>query len=123
MADIKSCVQGESFKLRAGTPQPVCATNTTDCLCNEDQSGPTTQFILQTFGAEKRVVNSIKATTRILASEDFIGLNPQADYESASYQGTNYTDADGEVMFTGQEQSIPEYTTEDQMVGVTNFQF
>lgn len=123
MADIKSCSEGESYRLRAGTPQPICATSTTDCLCNEDQTAPTTQFVIQSFGAEKRTVNSLKATTRLLASEDFIGLNPQGDYESASYQGTNYTDSDGEVMFTGQEQSIPEYTHENQMPGVTDFQF
>ena len=52
-----------------------------------------------------------------------IGLNPQGTMESASYQATQYVTKEGEIIFTGQEQMLPEYMTEDQMPGVSDFIF
>lgn len=124
--DIKSCVQGESYRLRSGAAQPICASNeydTQNCICNEDQSGPTMKFIKQSFGVEKRVIKNYRATAQLAESNDMIGLNPQGTMESASYQATQYVTKEGEIIFTGQEQMLPEYTTEDQMPGVSDFIF
>ena len=126
MADIKSCIIGESYKLRAGAAQPICTVNdhdTQNCMCNEDQSTVNIRFIKQSFGAEKRVVKNYKATTQLAESADMIGLNPQGTMESASYQATQYVTKEGDIIFTGQEQMLPEYITEDNMPGVSNFIF
>ena len=124
--DIKSCVQGESYRLRSGAAQPICTTNEYDssgCICNENQSGPNIRFVKQTFGVEKRIVKNYRATALLAESNDMIGLNPQGTMESASYQATQYITKEGEIIFTGQEQMLPEYMTEDQMPGVSDFIF
>lgn len=126
MADenVKSCVNGDSYRLRAGTAQAVCTTNdydTMNCMCNENQSSIGIKFIKQSFGAEKRTVKNYRATAQLAESADMIGLNPQGTMESASYQATQYITKDGEVIFTGQEQMLPEYTTEENMPGVQQF--
>jgi len=128
MADeeVISCVEGESYRLRAGTPQAICTSNphdTENCMCNQDQTGVSISFVKQSFGAEKRVVKNYRATTQLAESSDMIGLNPTGDLESASYQATQYIDKNGEVIFTGQEQLLPEYITEKNMPGVSNFIF
>jgi hypothetical protein len=112
MATDKSCVEGVSWKLRAGQPVPVAG-----CLYNPNNI----KFVLQTFGAEKRVVKNYKATTDILESKDFIGLNPDAEFESANYSATQYITQDGEVVFTGQERKNAEYINEDEVPGVKDF--
>ncbi len=109
MADIKSCVNGVSFKLRAGQPVPVCG-----CLCDINNL----RYVLQSFGGERREVRNYKATTVLLESKDFIGINPDADYESASYNASQYITQDGEVIFTGQERTTPTYINEDEIPGV-----
>jgi hypothetical protein len=110
-----NCVEGTSWKLRMGQPQLVCG-----CPCTIT---PDKTFIIQTFGVEVRTVKNYKATTEILESKDFIGLNPEAEYESASYNGTQYISTGGEVILTGQENKIPEYVDESEMPGVENFEF
>jgi len=114
MADINSCVVGTSWKLRSGQPQMVCG-----CLCDRS----TSYYIMQTFGVERREVKNYKATTQLLESNDFIGLNPDAEFESASYNASTYLTADGEIIFTGQEQKLPEYINESLMPGVESFEF
>lgn len=123
---VKSCVEGESYRLRAGTAQAICTSNdydTMNCMCNENQSNVSIRFVKQSFGVEKRVVRNYRATDQLAESADMIGLNPQGTMESASYQGTQYVTKDGEVIFTGQENLLPEYTTEENMPGVSNFLF
>jgi hypothetical protein len=122
MADTQICVLGESWKLRAAEPQVSFDTPSDDCICVISKTR-VPRFILQTFGAEKRVVRSYKATTRLLASLDFVGLDPDSEYETASYNATTYTDQNGNVVFQGQETKVPTYLPESQMPGVSNFKF
>jgi hypothetical protein len=109
----ESCVKGVSFKLRAGQPlaQKGCP------------AGLTTGFIMQTFGGEKRVTRTYKATTEIAESNDMIGLNPNAELESASYQGTQYVSKDGHLLLSGQEVELVQYIDEADVPGVNNFEF
>jgi hypothetical protein len=108
---MKNCSVGESVKLRAGQPKPVCG-----CPCVQK---PSNQLILQTFGGERRQVLSYKATTELLASKDFVGMNPEGEFDSASYQATQYVSRDGDVFFSGQEHKLPTYVSEDMIPGVS----
>lgn len=112
MADVKSCVNGMSRKLRVGQPVPVCG-----CLPNIQNL----QYIMQSFGAEERVVKVYRATTKILASQDFIGLNPEAEWENANYNATNYITKDGEMIMTGQERGLANYVSEQTIPGIEDF--
>lgn len=117
MADLESCVLGTSFKLRAGQPAPVCDS----CPCS--MSKGSINYVLQSFGGEIRQTRNYKATSQLLESEDFIGLNPEGEWETAQYNATQYVNSDGEVVFTGQERKIPEYVNEDMIPGVVDFSF
>ena len=110
----KSCHEGVSYKLRTGQPQSICG-----CPCTS--SAQARMFVMQSFGAERRAVKSYRATTEILESNDFIGMNPEAVFESASYNALPYTSGNNELFFQGQEQSIPTYIDESQMPGVSDF--
>lgn len=112
MAD-QSCIKGVSFRLRSGQPQPQKG-------C---PAGRTTKFVMQTFGGEKRVTRTYRATIDLAESNDMIGLNPNADLESASYQGTQYVSKDGDLFFSGQEVEVVEYIDEEEVPGVSNFEF
>jgi hypothetical protein len=112
MADIKSCTEGVIWRLRASQPVPVIG-----CLGDQTKL----RYLIQSFGAEQRVTKSYKATTQILTSEDFIGINTEAEFESASYSATQYITLDGEVVFAGQEKKRPTYVNEDDMPGVSGF--
>lgn len=122
MADnFKNCTIGESFELSAGQPQPICTGDpydTTNCICHP---GSQIRYVMQTFGGKKRTTINHRATTQLLESNDFIGLNADAEYESASYQGTQYVTKDGEVVFTGREQKRVEYIGESEVPGVSDF--
>jgi hypothetical protein len=109
----KSCIKGFSYKLRAGTAQAQKG-------C---PAGRTTGFIMQTFGGEKRVTRTYKATTEIAESKDMIGLNPEAELESASYQGTQYVSREGDLLLSGQEVELVQYIDETKVPGVANFKF
>lgn len=113
MADEVSCVKGISYKLRSGQPlaQKGCP------------AGLTTGFVMQTFGGEKRVTRTYSNTTQIVESNDMIGLNPDAELESASYQGTNYMSKGGELVLSGQEVELVQYIDETKVPGVANFTF
>jgi hypothetical protein len=111
---VRSCTKGVSYKLRCGQPQPQRGCPSTN---------PTREFVLQTFGGERRTVRTYKATNEILESNDMIGLNALAEFESASYQGTNYTNKDGDLLLTGQETELVEYIDESKIPGVKNFTF
>jgi hypothetical protein len=96
-------VTNKSYKLRAG--QPVAQRG-----CGG--GGGNSSFILQTFGAEVREINSYKSVNSFLGSQDFIGASPNGDYEGASYQGTNYVDTSNSVIFTGSETKNPSFVDE-----------
>jgi hypothetical protein len=113
MADEISCTKGVSYRLRAGQAQAQKG-------C---PAGLTTGFVMQTFGGEKRVTRVYYNTTQIAESNDMIGLNPEAELESANYQGTNYMSKEGELVLTGQEVEIVEYVREEGIPGVSNFRF
>jgi hypothetical protein len=117
MSDLESCVLGTSYKLRAGAPAPVC----NSCPCTMTKGS--INYILQSFGGEIRYTRNYRATSQLLESEDFIGLNPEAEWETAQYNATQYINNDGEVVFTGQERKIPEFVNEDQIPGVVDFSF
>ena len=108
----KSCIEGQSFRLRAAQPALMCG-----CLCNLANA----RFVWQTFGGEIQDTKTYKVTTEILESSDFIGLNPKAEFETANYSATSYITQDGEVIFTGQERKIVQYVSEDDIPGVTQF--
>ena len=107
---MQNCVVGQSTKLRAGQPQPICG-----CPCVQKVSN---QLVLQTFGGEVAQVNSYKATLQLLESGDFVGMNPDGEYENASYQATQRVSKDGEVFYSGQEHKYPTYVNEDMIPGV-----
>ena len=109
----ESCVKGVSYKLRSGQPQAQKG-------C---PAGLTTGFVMQTFGGEKRTVRNYKATVEIAESNDMIGLNPNAELESASYQGMQYVSKDGDLFLSGQEVELVEYVDETDVPGVANFEF
>jgi hypothetical protein len=117
MSDFESCVLGTSWKLRAGQPVPICD----DCPCSMVRGSIT--YKLQSFGGEIREVRNYKATTSLLESEDFIGLNPEALYENAQYNATQFISSDGEIVFAGQERKLPTYVNEDDIPGVKDFMF
>jgi hypothetical protein len=80
-------------------------------------------YILQSFGGEVRVTRNYRATSQLLESEDFIGLNPEASFETAQYNASQYVDAEGNIVFTGQERKIPTFVDEDEIPGVKDFSF
>lgn len=110
----KSCVKGVDFRLRAGQPQPQRGCPTGNL---------TTGFVLQSFGGERRTTRTYKATTEVIESSDLIGLNPDAQFESATYQGTQYVSKDGELFLSGQEIEMVEYIREEDVPGVSTFEF
>jgi hypothetical protein len=112
---LESCIKGISWKLRAGSPMPICDS----CPCTMKKGS--IRYVLQSFGGEKRDTRTYKATSQLLESEDFIGLNPEAQWESAQYNGTQYIDVDGNIEFSGQERGVPVWISEDEIPGVTDF--
>lgn len=105
------------YTIRASALQPIgngCPTN--------GISG----FIYQTFGAEKGTVIIHSATTKILKSADMQGMKA-GNEEDSEYRGTTYIRAsysgrglrttDGDIVFSGQEEKIPEFIDESQVPG------
>jgi hypothetical protein len=113
---INSCSVGESWKLRSGQPILMCG-----CPCTITPG--TISYVMQTFGAELAEVRNYRATTQLLESADFIGINPDGEFETASYNASNYVTSNNEVVFTGQEKKIATYINEDDVPGVEAFTF
>lgn len=111
----ESCVKGVSWRLRASSPLPICDS----CPCTMKKG--TVSYVIQSFGGEEREVRTYKATSQLLESEDFIGLNPEALFESAQYNGTVYQDSEGNMLFSGQERGIVSYIDEDELPGIPDF--
>lgn len=89
-------------------------------------TGVPTEYIYQTFGAYKTVVDSDDAATQLLVSKDMQGLKP-GDMEDASYRGSTYTSAsysgramrttDGELVYSAQEEHVAEFIDEADVPG------
>jgi hypothetical protein len=103
----KVCVISQNITLRAGAPAVSVG-------C-PSEVGDRSSFILQTFGVKKQEVITYKATTELLQSTDFVGMNPNAEFQSASYTATIYTDSDGDVVFQGTENKVPTYGDESEL--------
>lgn len=105
-----------SYRLRASTPQPSkgrCA----DPLL--DPNPPTIGFVLQTFKAEKQTTDQCEDQSRLLCSNDMLGLGGQ--FVSASYTAQRFLDPNtGELVFTSQESREAEIIEEDAVPGVSN---
>jgi len=113
---IKSCSEGVGFKLRAGQPILMCG-----CPCKITPG--TVEYVMQVFGAEKNSIINYRATTELLESSDFVGINPDGEYTTANYSASQYTTSEGEIVFTGQEHKIVTYINEDLVPGISNFTF
>lgn len=70
-------------------------------------------FLLQTFGAEKVTTRAWPSITTLFTSDDMKGLG--GEYESASFQGSNYLTQAGEFSFSGQAQFEPEFIDETEI--------
>jgi hypothetical protein len=104
-----------SYKLRAGTPQPIKG----DCTSLEEPAPDTIGFVLQTFMAEKTITDSCEDKEDILCSTDMKGLG--GDYISASYNAQRFLDPDtNEIIFQASETLEEEYIEEDDVPGVVN---
>jgi hypothetical protein len=113
---IKSCSEGSSWRLRTGQPVLMCG-----CPCKITPG--TVYYVMQTFGGEEREVRNFRATTELLESSDFIGINPEGEFEGANYSASQYVTSDGDIVFTGQERKIVNYINEDDVPGVEAFTF
>jgi len=84
------------------------------------------EYIFQTFGADKTIVDVLSATTTLLKSADMQGLKP-GDEEDPSYRATTYTKAsysgrglrttDGDIVYSGQEEHVSEFVDENEVPG------
>ena len=115
----------KTYRLRGGQIQPRMQ-------CTGGNPGSEiTEFITQTFGAEKVLTDIDDAKTKLLASTDFQGQKPPTDlvlgiqdpayiastYSRASYQGRPLRNTDGELVFNATEEHIFEFIDED-LVGI-----
>jgi len=105
------------YNVRASSLQP---------LGSGCPTGTPSEYIYQTFGANKIKVDVYSAKTELLKSADMQGLKP-GDEEDASYRDTTYTKAsysgrglrttDGDIVFSAQEEHVAEFIEEDQVPG------
>lgn len=104
-----------SYRLRAGSPQPVKG----DCTSLEEPAPDTIGFVLQTFMAEKTVTDTCEDKAELLCSNDMQGLG--GNYISASYTAQRFLDPDtNEIIFQSSETLAEEYIEEDEVPGVEN---
>lgn len=110
-------IQTTKYHIRAGGLQPVGA----GC-----PTGIPTQYIYQTFGAEKTIVDIYDATTQFKKSEDMQGLKPGDEtdpayrnntYVRASYSGRGLRTTDGDIVYSGQEEHVKEFIEEEDVPG------
>jgi hypothetical protein len=105
-----------TYKVRGGQITPVVPSCT--------GTGVPTQFIMQTFGVEKTVVDIDSAKTTLLASSDMQGQKPgdvedeayrASTYSSASYSGRPLRTTDGELVFSSSESHVSEFVEEEEI--------
>jgi len=110
-------IQITKYTIRASSPQPIGA----GC--------PTTnvsEYIIQTFGAQKTLVDVYDAKTELLKSADMQGLKEGSE-EDSNYRATTYTRASysgralrttsGELVYSGQEEHVSEFCDESEVEG------
>lgn len=110
-------IQVTKYQIRASSLQPVGA----GC-----PTGTPTEYIYQTFGALKTLIDVYDAKTTLLKSNDMQGLKP-GDEEDANYRASTYTRAsytgkplrttDGTLVFSAQEEHIPDFVEESEVPG------
>lgn len=108
-------IQVTKYQIRVSNPQPVGA----GC-----PTGTPTEYIFQTFGALKTLVDVYDAKTTLLRSEDMQGLKP-GDEENPSYRASTYTRAsysgrglrttDGTIVFSANEEHVSEFVEESEV--------
>ena len=109
-------VRSTSFRLRAAGPQPFSGRCADPLL---DPNPVTIGFVIQTFKAEKTVNDSCDDQSRLLCSNDMLGLG--GDFVSASYTAQRFLDPDTQqIVFTSQESRRAEIIEEDEVPGVVN---
>jgi hypothetical protein len=110
-------IQVIKYTIRASSLQPKGSGCPTSSI---------SEYIFQTFGGEKAVIDVYSATTTILKSSDMQGLKP-GDEEDPAYRETTYTKAsyscrglrttDGDIVYSGQEEHIAEFIEEEDVPG------
>jgi hypothetical protein len=110
-------IQTIKYRIRGGQLQPKGA----GC-----PTGTPSEYVYQTFGAQKTVVDVFDATTQLLKSEDMQGLKPgneespayrDSTYTQASYSGRPLRTTTGTMVFSGQEEHVSEFIDEDDVPG------
>ena len=84
------------------------------------------EYVYQTFGADKIVVDVYSAKTELLKSSDMQGLKPgdeedpayrDTTYTKASYSGKGMRDTDGNIVYSGQEEHVRQFVDESEVPG------
>ncbi len=104
------------YRLRGGEINPALASCT--------GTGVPDYFYIQTFGAEKIIVDFDDAKTTLLRSSDMQGQKP-GDHEDAAYRASTYSSAsyssrplrttDGDLVWTAQETHVAAWITEEEI--------
>jgi len=99
---VKEYTVSVLYRLRAGGPQPVGGG----------------EAVLQTFGVDKVRVREVEAADDLLASNDFVGNNPDGLFRSASYNATVYSTSPGfgGVVYQGSEEFKEEWAEEEEII-------
>lgn len=110
-------IQVTKYQIRASSLQPKGA----GC-----PTGTPTEYIFQTFGAWKILVDVYDAKTTLLASEDMQGLKPGNEesptyrantYTKASYSGRGLRTTDGTIVYSASEEHVAEFVDESEVPG------
>lgn len=114
-----SKIETVTYTVRAGGLQPVSP----GC----PSGGIPVKYVMQTFGAEKVVIEILPATTQLIKSYDMQGMKPTDNiqdpayiattYVSASYSGRGMRDTDGNLVYQGQLNHVPEFVDEEEVPG------
>lgn len=89
-------------------------------------TGTPTQYFYQTFGGQKIIVDVYDAKTTLLKSSDMQGLKPgneesptyrASTYTKASYSGKGMRTSDGSLVFSANEEHVPEFVEESEVPG------
>lgn len=105
-----------AYRLRAATPQPATGKCQDPLL---DPSPTTNAFILQTFMAEKTNTDTCEDQSKLLCSNDMLGLGGQ--YVSASYTAQRFLDPDTqEMVFQASESKQSTIIEETDVPGIGN---
>jgi len=108
-------LESTSYTLRASSPQPIKG----ECSTLENPAPSTIAFILQTFKASKQVTQSCEDQSRLLCSNDMLGLG--GNYVSASYTAQRLLDPDtNSLVFSSTETFRGEIIEEDDVPGAAN---